>query len=313
MIENFNKTDSQEFVDYKKYIGVGSVNILCVNPNNAKLAMYGWNVPDGADEPKYIVTKERDGRPFTSTKIRLLAQIQDLEDKPIVPLDFWIGPDVKQNGDGSKAKIIDNYGRTAWGTRDEIKAHKIPQYKNGEANISSDYRLCHRGEEELITFIFKYLNITPLQVFSKNSNGYVDTKNPGKFAFDNWQKLCEGNVSELEGYLKLQPQNQVKVIFGVHTTEENKTYQSFINDRFISNLAKPDRNTGEYTTAKNIISKYLEGRTNVSDTFSAEPVKEWAQTATTDIKDNSGSMFDDNGEFVDSNSNDTNENFPFDF
>ena len=61
MIENFNKTDSQEFVDYKKYIGVGSVNILCVNPNNAKLAMYGWNVPDEADEPKYIVTKERDG------------------------------------------------------------------------------------------------------------------------------------------------------------------------------------------------------------------------------------------------------------
>ena len=301
MIENYNesKTGTSEQIDYKKYIGVASVNILCVNPNNAKLQMYGWNVPDGAEEPQYVIIKERDGKMVTSTRIRLLAQIQDLEDKPIIPMDFWIGPEVTQNSDGSKGKIIDNYGRTAWGTRDEIRARKIPQYKNGEASISADYRMCHRGEEELVSFIFKYLNITPLQVFSRSSNAYENTKNPGKFAFDNWQKLCDGDVSELEGYLRLQPQNQVKVVFGVRTNDENKTYQTFINDRFIGNAVKPDKNTGEYVSAKNIIAKYYEGRTNSTDSYSAAPVKEWTQIATTDIKDNSGRMFDDNGDFLD--------------
>jgi hypothetical protein len=300
MIENYNETNSgsNDIIEYKKYLGVASVNVLCVNPDNAKLKMYGWNVPDNAEEPQYIFTKERNGKPVTSTKIRILVQIQDLEDKPIIPLDFWIGPEVTQNADGSKGKIIDNFGRTAWGTRDEIRAHQIPQYKNGEASISQDYRMCHRGEEELIRFIFKYLNITPLQVFSRSSNGYENTKNPGKFAFDDWQKLCNGNVKELEGYLRLQPNNQVKVLLGIRTNEENRSYQTFMNNKFLSNGIKPDKNTGEYTAAKNAISKYFEERNNSTDTYSAAPVKEWTQTATTDIKDNSGKLFDDDGNFV---------------
>lgn len=304
MIENYNESKTTESVDYKKYIGVASVNVLCVNPNNAKLQMYGWNVPEGAAEPNYIVTKERDGKPVTSTKIRILVQVQDLEDKPIIPLDFWISRDVAQNADGSKGKIIDSYGRTAWGTRDEIKAHKIPQYKNGEANISSDYRLCHRGEEELVTFIFKYLNITPLQTFSPAANAYIDTKSPGKFAFDDWQKLCNGDVSELEGYFRLQPKNQVKVVLGLHTNDENRTYQTFINSKFIGNSARFDEKSNEYPAAKNIITKYLEGRTNNFDTFSAAPVKEWTQTATTNIEDNSGKMFDDNGGLINDDKDD---------
>lgn len=301
MIENYNESKSTEFVDYKKYLGVASVNVLCVNPNNAKLKMYGWNVADNAEEPQYVMTKERDGKLVTSTKIRLLVQIQDLEDKPIIPLDFWIGPEVSQSSDGQKGKIIDNYGRTAWGSRDEIRAHKIPQYKNGPASISSDYRMCHRGEEELITFIFKYLNITPLQVFSRSSNSYEDTKNPGKFSFDNWQKLCDGDVTELETYLKLQPKNQVKVILGIRTNDENRTFQTFINTRFLGNSIRADNKTGEYASAQNIINKYFEQHQNSTDQFSAAPVREWSQTATAEVEDNSGRMFDDDGNFVNNN------------
>lgn len=316
MIENYNesKTNATESVDYKKYIGVASINVLCVNPDNAKLKMYGWNISDDAEEPKYVITKERDGKLVNSTRIRLLVQIQDLEDKPIIPLDFWIGPEISQSADGQKGKVIDDYGRTAWGTREEIKARQIPQYKSGPASISSNYRLCHRGEEELVTFIFKYLNITPLQVFSRSTNGYEDTKNPGKFAFDNWQRLCDGDVKELEGYLRLQPQNQVKVMLGIRTNDENRSYQTFINTRFLGNASKPDRNTGEYTSAQNIINRYFEQHQNSTDQYSAAPVKEWTQTATTDIEDNSGKMFDDDGNFVngsDAGNTDNYDDFPF--
>lgn len=311
MIENYNESKTSEFADYKKYIGVGSINVLCVNPDNAKLKMYGWNVADNADEPQYVIEKERDGKIVKSTRVCLLVQIRDLEDHPIIPLNFWIGPEISQSGDGSKAKIIDNFGRTAWGTRDELKAHKIPEYKSGPANISSDYRLCHRGEEELVTFIFKYLNITPLQVFSRTSNGYENTKNPGKFAFDNWNAMCAGDMKELEGYLKLQPQNCMKVVFGIRTNDDNKTFQSFINTRYIGNSVMPDKNTGDYASAQNIIDKYMAQHPNSTEQFSASPIRVWEQTASVDIKDNSGSMFDDDGNFVDSSS--SVDDLPFGF
>ena len=100
MIENYNESKSAEIVDYKKFIGVGSINVLCVNPNNAKLRMYGWNIPDNADEPQYVITKERDGKMVTSTRIRILVQIMDMDDKPIVPVDYWISRDFCLNSTG---------------------------------------------------------------------------------------------------------------------------------------------------------------------------------------------------------------------
>lgn len=303
MIENYNESKNPiegEIVDYKKYIGVGSVNIIAVNPNNETLRKYGWNIPEDADEQKYIYTKERDGKQVSSTKIRLLAEVQDLEDKPIIPMDFWISNEVVQNADRTKAQIIDSFGRTAWGNiQDEIKPHKIPQYSSGPANISKDYMLCHRGEEALVKFIFKYLNITPLQRFDRVANGYVDSKNPGKFRFDNWAKLCANDVTELREYLKLQPENRVKVVFGVSTTDDNRTYQTFLNTNFFGNALKPDIASGEYKAAKTAIDKYMERRTLSNETFTATPIHLWSQTATENIQDNSSSMFDESGNFID--------------
>lgn len=302
MISNYNESKNPfegEMVDYKKYIGVASVNVLAVNPTNDVLRNYGWSIPEDADERKYVFVKEKDGKPSSSTKITILVQIQDLEDKPIVPMDFWIGPEVRVNGNGDKAQVIDDFGRTAWATKDEIQAKKIPQYANGPASISAKYRLCHRGEEELTRFIFKYLNITPLQRFDRTLNEYVDTKNPGSFSFDNWKQLCNGNVKELEGYFGLQPQNRVKVIFGVTTTEDNKTYQTFLNTNYLGNSNRPDKSSGYYTAAQNAIKKYTERFPNGNDTFSAFPVKLWGVTATEQVEDNSGTMFDNDGNFLD--------------
>lgn len=303
MIENYNESKTPyegEAIDYKKYIGVASVNILSVNPNNETLRNYGWKLPEDADEQKYVYVKEKDGKQQKSAKIRLLAQIQDLEDKPIVPMDFWIGPEVQQNSSGTKAKIIDTFGRTAWGDIEtEIKKHKIPQYTNGPASISSDYLLCHRGEEELVRFIFKYLNITPLQHFDNNLKDYVDNKNPGRFKFDKWARLCEGDVSELVSYLKLQPDNRVKVMFGISTNDENRSYQTFCNDMYIGNSVKPDASTAEYASARRYMDKNADRLSDFNLTYSAAPVRLWTQTATEEVKDNSGTMFDNDGNLVD--------------
>lgn len=289
MIEYVNASknpSNSEFVDFKRYIGVASVNIVAVNPSNEKLRKFGWNISDGADEQKYVVVKEKDGKPYKYTKVRFLAQIQDLDDKPIVAMDFFCRPELSKKSDGSKWKIIDAYGRTAWGTREEIEGKQVPQYANGSANISVPYRICHPGEEELIRFLMKYLNVTPLTIYDKNKGDWVATKNPGRLTIDHWDRICDGDTKELVEYLSLQPDNRVKVVFGVQTTDDNKTYQTFIMDGYIGNGASPDVSTGEYSSARRLIDKY--GNSNC--TYSAAPVKEWKETPT-EVTDKSEDVF----------------------
>ena len=295
MIENFNASknaSSENYVDVKKYIGVASVNVLAVNPSNSLLRQYGWQIPDGADEPKYVTT-DSEGKP--SARVRFLVQIQDLEDKPVIGLDFWIRPEVYFNNDMTKCQVIDAYGRTAWASKTEVQGHKIPQNSNGPANISGDYKPSHRGQADLVAFLLKYLNVTPLQTFNKDRNEWVLTKNPGRLTIDNWNALCNGNVREIKDYIALQPENRVKVILGVRTTEDNKTYQCVLigdtkSGAFIGNGVRVDALTGEYTSGRKAIEKarkwYDENGKDYPYTYSAMPVREWKQDAT-DVKDNS--------------------------
>lgn len=295
MIENTSASKnpaSGEFVDVRKYIGVASVNVIAVNPDNEKLRRFGWNIPEGADEPVYVTTRtDENGKETKSARVRFLVQIKDMEEKPIVPLDFWCRPELSVNKSGDKYKIIDAYGRTAWGTKQEISSKKIPVYSNGQqANISTPYRLCHPGEEELVQFLLKYLNITPFQTFDKNKQTWVNTKNPGRLTIDNWDAICAGNTKELAGYLALQPENCVKVILGLRTTDDNKSYQTFLNSAYIGNGASPDRNTGEYATARKVLDRFFENHRDSPYSFSATPVKEWKETASV-VEDNSNKEF----------------------
>ena len=283
MIDNTNESKTprnEEFQDIPKFEGVASVNIKAINPNNEKLRKFGWNVPEDAPEPNYIIQKEKDGKVQTMMRLRLLAQIQDFEEKPIVALDFWCRPEVQGNKEGTKWRIIDPYVRTAWATTAEVKAKAVPQYSNGPADISYPYKPCHPGEEEVLTFAFKYLNITPLRTYDKKANAWVLTSNPGRLAFDDWAKFCKGDVKEYAEWLAKQPNNCVKVILGVKTTEDNKSYQTFLNSGYIGNGALPDRTTGEYQSARKLIDKFMESHSESEYSFSAEPVKRWGVTAT---------------------------------
>ena len=297
MIENVNASKtapSGEIIDVRKYTGVASVNVLAINPNNATLRQYGWTVSDTADEPNYVTTIERDGQRIKSARVRFLVQIQDIKEKPVVALDFWIRPDIMINREGVKCKVIDAFGRTAWGTKDEVKAQRIPQYSSGPANISTPYKPCHSGEEELITFLMKYLNVTPLQMLDRKTNSWIPTKNPGRLTIDNWNALCDGYVKELIEYVSLKPENCVKVVLGVRTTDDNKTYQTFLNTGFIGNGASPDSTTGEYKTARKLIDKYFENRDGSAYSFSAKPVQEWNETAT-EVKEEATGLFEGSG------------------
>ena len=295
-----NTSESKEpvegvFLNIPKYVGVGSVNVKAVNPDNETLKKYGWTIPDGAKEQEYVYTTDKDGNPTPpSARICLLVQIQDCEDKPIVTLPFWIRPEVMtSNANGvQKAKIIDNYCRSAWATKEEIETKNIAKYENGREKVDNNFRFCHFGEAEILLFLQRYLGCTPYEVYDRNLNKYVKAKNPSTVLFDDWNALCSGNVKELVGYLADKPNNRTKVVFGVRVTPDNKAYQVFLTDTFINNGSLPDKTTGEYTAARKAIDKYVEyqQKRNTEDTFvfSAAPVKKWETTASV-VSDNSNS------------------------
>lgn len=293
MVDNTNrsKTESNNESGIQKYIGVASVNVLAINPNNEKLRQYGWQIPEDAKEPQYASSVQRDGKTILTNRIRFLVQIMDLENKPVIPMDFWVHDEFQLNKDATKCKIIDSYVRTAWATKEDIRAKKVPQYANGPAAISEKYTLCHVGEENLLNYLFKYLNITPFRVFDKTKNAYVPSSNPGRITIDDWKKLCSGDVSEIADYVALQPDNCVKVVLGINVSNDNKTYQTFLPNCFLSNGSFVNKDTGEYSQARKKIDEFLNGNENSSSSFEATPVREWKEVAS-EVHDNSDEIPD---------------------
>lgn len=290
MVTNYNETAESyngESIDIKRYIGVGTIKVLEVNPLNTTLRQYGWNIPEGAEEQNYVTVK--DGK--KSARVRFLVQIQELDEQPVVPIDFWISPEyrVSNNGGEAKVQVIDSFGRTAFLTRSEYEKHEVPHFESGEAKISNKYKMAYSGEAELVQFIRTFLNVNPFQVYDSNAQKWVPTKDPGEFTFDNWSKLCTGNAEEIRGYINLKPRNQMKVCFGIRTTQENKSYQTFLNTAFFLNNIRLDLATNKYLKVQKEIDRYMSYRgnnPNVSFQFEATPVHEWKLQAT-DVEDNS--------------------------
>ena len=298
MIENNNSSKmpgSGDFLDIKKFIGVASVTVLAVNPTNTVLRKWGWDIQDGTDEPKYSYLRQKeDGTWEKYARIRFLLRINDLEDKPVIPYDIWIRPDFSIGKNTGKCRVIDSFGRCAWASKEDVKAKRIPQYSSGPADISEDYKGCHPGQEKLIAFLHKYLNITPLQVFSKEKNTWVPSKAPGRITIDDWNALCDGDAHEIAEYLSLQPDNRVKVILGIRTTEDNKTFQTILDECdgtkkscFIGNGMSPDKQTGEYALARKRIDEYFDNNENTDCSFSALPVREYKEAATEVVENTS--------------------------
>ena len=320
MIENTNASkepSNGEYVDYKKFIGAANIKVKAINPTNDWLREKGWQIPEGADEPKYQFQKERDGKTVKYFRVRFVVEIQNLDDKPLVFLDFLCSPDVRLNKDGDKAQIIDWFVRTAWATKDDIKNKRVPQYTNGSANISMPYKMCHQGEETLLVFLHRLLNVTAMSEFNRATQKYEPTKNPGRISFDDWAKIAEGNNKEIAEMLSERPDNTVMVILGVQTTPDNKTYQTFLNygdiqhAPYFSSASRVNANTGEYDVARRRIDAYNEQFPNNSVMFSAAPVKEWTVTPT-DVKEASSDLpADDNDLPADDNWSTGPDGLPF--
>lgn len=229
---------SSEAVAIKRYIGVGACKVIGVNPTKAEMKELMGFEPN--EEPVYFGKQVIDGKEVDYARISFV--IKTVADKcngidSTQMVTFFIRNQYRKGATSGKYQVIDEYGRTAWGLEEDVKAKKTIMYSNGPANISNNYRPTFVGEEELTNFIKVWLNIP-------NPANYVNgawIMKPATEAvlsecrFDNIKNFFNGNFKEVTDTVMLQPDNVVKVLFGIRTNDEGREYQDIYPEVLRSN------------------------------------------------------------------------------
>ena len=234
--------ESKEAAEIKRYTGVGSIFVVGVNPSKSELEkLYDRELDK---DPEYIT--EKDG--IVSARIDFIVKTDSAAKcnngiELITKLPVFISKEYRFNKDKTKVQVIDKYGRTAWVTKEQAKNHEIPVYGNGKpANIDKDYRPAYVGEEIVTNFLKLFLGIPNVEKWAKNEEtgrrevvGLVDNPQDCECRLEHIEDYFKGKFNEIRDAVNLMPNNKIKVLFGVRTTDDGKQYQDVYTRKFLSN------------------------------------------------------------------------------
>lgn len=229
--------ESKETQEFKKYVGVGSSFVVAVNPTKKELeGIYGHEI---ANDPEYVVDTDngKEARitfivktdPETSNGVEMINRAM-----------FTLRNAPAYNQDQTKVQIIDKFGNVTWANAEDAKAGKPILTKNGNpAKIAPDYRIACVGEADLIGFLKPYLCVG--DAFNYVNGTWVLKEDTKDFVFglEHIKDYFKGDFSEIKEAIALQPNNKVKLLYGVRTTDEGKQYQAIAtrNGMILSNSA----------------------------------------------------------------------------
>jgi hypothetical protein len=208
---------------YSKYIGLASCKVLAVNPDAKKLEeIYGREMP----VPDY--SGEKDGVKWARVDVILNTDPDANNDiDTIAKATFFLRNEPAINREGTRQQVIDVYGNTTYGDIDDVKEKKPLLTSNGNpAKIGPVYRPTYNGEADLVAFLKAFLVVPDAFTFPNGKWELGPKADEGKFGLDNIKDYFNGNVKEVKDAIALQPNNKVKMLFGVRTNpDDNKQYQ----------------------------------------------------------------------------------------
>lgn len=267
-------------VAFKKYVGVAPVKVMAINPTLKELQDMGMNF---TEETKYI-SKTDDG----IDQIRIDIWVKTVADKcdgidTMFKIPFVLRKKTIIGSATGKYKIMDIYGQTAWGTKEEIQNKQIPQYATGPAKIDAKYHVLCDGEEELTMFVRSYLGIPNVLKFANGLPcGMIDNPADAEGTLDHIKDYFTGNVSELKEIFKLAPNNWIKCLVGVKTTDDNKQYQTVFTRGFMSGGANNYKYLSKTLQENLAIGRYANVYFGpiIGETVMLNPIAEYQAPAT---------------------------------
>lgn len=226
----FSAKESTGDSNFKRYIGVAPVKVVAVNPTKQQLEEI-YKTPQEKD-PIYLGKDEKSGAKTARIDFILKTVEERCGIDTIARLSFFLQDTSLVGSKSGKVKIIDKYGRTAWATEEELAQKAVPVYSNGPADIDKDYRKAFVGEEQLITFLKALLGVKNTFTFDKDGNRKPAANLADCEAYlEHIPDYFNGDYSELTELAQAQPNNIVRVLFGVRNAGDNQ-YQTVYNEYF---------------------------------------------------------------------------------
>lgn len=273
-----NTQESTETQEFKKYIGVGSSFVVAVNPTKKELeTIFEHEI---ANDPEYVVDTDNGKEARITFVVKTDPEIcNGIEIINRVMFTLRNAPAYNKSGD--KVQVIDKYGNVTWANTDDAKAGKKLLDRNGNPlKIDDNYRMACVGEADLIGFLKPYLCVG--DVFNYVNGTWVKKENDADFVFglEHIKDYFTGDFSEVKEAIALQPNNKVKLLYGVRTTDEGKQYQTVATrngmvlhnsagskalERLEKELARTKENGGYATTEFEVkeLSEYTVSATNL--------------------------------------------------
>lgn len=207
---------------FKRYVGIGASRILAYNPTKEKLdEIMGY---ESSFEPEY--TREVDGEKEASIHFIIQTvpeQCNGIEIKNKAMFTLRAKPAL--SSDGTTVQVLDDYGNYARVNFEDAKAGKaLPSnYKIDQTH----YRIACEGEVDLTVFLKKFLGI-PNSLDYSNGVWTVkkDAAENAKFRLENIKDYFKGDFSEIQQALDYQPNNVIKLLYGVKTKDDGKQIQT---------------------------------------------------------------------------------------
>lgn len=230
---------STEAAEIKRYIGIAPCKVLCVNPTKNQIKeLMGF---EPKEEPVYTGVQEVDGKQINYARITFVIKTDEeaCGISTTQMMTFFIRNQYRKGAQSGKYQVIDEFGRTAWATEEVIKANGKIFYKDGtmEANVTQNYRPVYVGEEELTNFIKAFINIPNVMDYVNGT--WVMKKGDAlkdcECRLDNIADYFKGNFKEIKDAIALQPNNKVKVLFGIRTADDGKEYQDVYTRTVLKN------------------------------------------------------------------------------
>lgn len=216
--------ESTEAQSFKRYVGLASSFVLAVNPTKKDLEdIYGHEI---ANDPEYVVDTDNGKEARINFVVKTDPEANDSIEM-INQVRFTLRNAPAYNRDQTKVQVIDKYGNVTWANTEDAKAHKQILTANGNpAKIATDYRMACVGEADLIGFLKPYLCVGDAFNYVNGSWVLKDNADDYLFGLENIKDYFNGDFSEVKEAVKLQPNNKVKLLYGIRTTDEGKQYQT---------------------------------------------------------------------------------------
>lgn len=213
--------ESKEAAEIKRYVGIGTSKVIAINPTKAELEkIFGRDIQN---DPDYTV--ERDDQKGFCVDILVQTVADQCSGVDIIThARFNLFPSLAYNRDQTKVRVVDNYGNSAWATVENAKMGKVILSSKGEPmKIDTKYRMAFSGEVELLDFLRKFLYNQDTFEMPNGTWKKMADADDRIIGFEKPKDLLGGNVKEVKELIALQPNNKIKLLYGVKAVENAET------------------------------------------------------------------------------------------